>query len=191
MKKIITPRNLLWFVPLAAIVTAPLWLDPVSRFLAPRGGYDPRFSGMVSSTPMQNFTLDAVSITLTSRGVEEWQIDAAQAYTSEKDNEIELVEVNAMYIGRGKAPTNITSKRGRYLVADRELVLMEEVRIKKPTARQELRTDLLHYYDATKMAHSPANVEIVTDDFRLNAGSMDYDLSTDGYDFGGRVRVKL
>ena len=56
---------------------------------------------------------------------------------------------------------------------------------------QELRTDILHYYDATKMAHSPVNVEIITDDFHLNAGSMDYDLSTDGYDFGGRVRVKL
>ena len=41
------------------------------------------------------------------------------------------------------------------------------------------------------MAHSPVNVEIVTDDFRLNAGSMDYDLSTDGYDFGNRVKVKL
>ena len=188
---IASPRNLLWFLPLAAIVSAPLWLDPVSQFLAPRGGYDPRFAGRVSSSPTQNFTLDAVSITMTTKGVEEWQIDAQQAFTTEKDNEIELVGVNAMYIGREKPPTNITSKKGRYLVADRELVLMEDVRIKKPTSRQQLRTEILHYYDATKMAHSPVNVEIVPDDFRLNAGTMDYDLSTDGYDFGGRVKVKL
>ena len=184
-------RNLLWFVPLAAIATAPLWLDPVSNFLAPRGGYAPRFSGMVSSSPTQNFILDAVSITMTTKGVEEWQIDAQQAYTTEKDNEIALVGVSAMYIGKEKPPTNISSKKGRYLITDRELVLMEDVRIKKPTSRQELRTELLHYYDATKMAHSPVNVEIVTDDFHLNAGSMDYDLSTDGYDFGGRVKVNL
>ena len=189
--KLATPRNLLWFVPLAAIATAPLWLDPVSNFLAPRGGYDPRFAGRVSSLPTQNFTLDSVSITMTTKGMEEWQIDARQAYTTEKDNEIELVGVSAMYIGKDRPPTNITSKKGRYLVLDRELVLMEDVRIKKPTSRQELRTELLHYYDATKMAHSPVNVEIVTDDFHLNAGTMDYDLSTDGYDFGKRVKVNL
>lgn len=189
--KITTPRNLLWFLPLAAIVTSPLWLDPVSQFLAPRGGYDPRFAGRVSTSPAQNFTLDTVSITMTTKGMEEWQIDAQQAYTTEKDNEIELVGVSAMYIGKDKPPTNITSKKGRYLVLDRELVLMEDVRIKKPTSRQELRTELLHYYDATKMAHSPTNVQIVTDDFRLDAGSMDYDLSTDGYDFGNRVKVNL
>ena len=73
----------------------------------------------------------------------------------------------------------------------RELILKDKVLIKKPTQREELRTELLHYYDATKMAVSPGPVEIITEDFHLNAGSMDYDLSTDGYDFGGRVRVKL
>ncbi len=186
-----SPRNLLWLLPLLFFVTAPLWLEPVSHFLAPRGGYDPRFSGQASTTPIQNFIMDSVSITLTSKGKEEWQIDARQAYTGEKDNEIEMVGVSAMYIGKEREPTNIESQRGRYLVEARELVLMDQVRIRKPTKQEELRTDLLHYYDATKMAHSPGPVEIITPDFRLKAGNMDYDLSTDGYDFGERVHVNL
>ena len=49
-----------------------------------------------------------------------------------------------------------------YLVAARELVLMDNVRISKPTQKEELRTDLLHYYDATKMAVCPGDVEILT-----------------------------
>ena len=186
-----SPRNLLWLLPLVFFVTTPLWLPPLSRFLAPRGGYDPRFSGQVSTTPIQNFTMDSVSITLTSKGKEEWQIDAKQAYTGERDNEIEMVAVNAMYIGTEREPTTVGSERGRYLVEARELILMDKVRISKPRQREELRTELLHYYDNTKMAHSPGPVEIITEDFHLNAGSMDYDLSTDGYDFGERVRVKL
>lgn len=186
-----SPRNLLWLLPLVFFVTTPLWLPPLSRFLAPRGGYDPRFSGQVSTTPIQNFTMDSVSITLTSKGKEEWQIDAKQAYTGERDNEIEMVAVNAMYIGTEREPTNVVSERGRYLVEARELILMDKVRISKPRQREQLRTELLHYYDNTKMAHSPGPVEIITEDFHLNAGSMDYDLSTDGYDFGKRVRVKL
>ena len=186
-----SPRNLLWLVPLVFFVTTPLWLPPLSRFLAPRGGYDPRFSDHVSSSPIQNFTMDSVSITLTSKGKEEWQIDARQAYTGEHDNEIEMVGVNAMYIGKEREPTNIQSERGRYLVEARELILRDKVSIKKPTQREELRTELLHYYDATKMAVSPGPVEIIPEDFHLNAGSMDYDLSTDGYDFGDRVRVNL
>lgn len=184
-------RNLLWSLPLLCALTAPLWLPPLNRFLAPRGGYDPRFSGASVSTPIQNFIMDSVSITLTSKGKEEWQIDAQQAYTGERDNEIEMIEVRAMYIGTEREPTDVESRRGLYLVEQRELVLRDAVRIRKPTKQEELRTDLLHYYDATKMAVSPGPVEISTPDFQLKAGNMDYDLSTDGFDFGDRVHVNL
>ncbi len=186
-----SPRNLLWLVPLVCLLSAPLWLPPLNRFLAPRGGYDPRFGGASVSTPIQNFVMDSVSITLTSKGKEEWQIDAKQAYTGERDNEIEMVGVRAMYIGTEREPTNVESERGLYLVEARELVLKDAVRIRKPTKQEELRTDLLHYYDATKMAVSPGPVEIITPDFHLKAGNMDYDLSTDGFDFGERVHVNL
>lgn len=185
-----SPRNALWLLPLLLLLGTPLWLPSVNRFLAPRGGYDPRFAEPVKSSPIQNFIMDEVSITLTSKGQEEWQIDARQAYTGAQDNEIELIGVNAMYIGKQRPPTNVESKRGRYLVAARELVLMDNVRISKPTQKEELRTDLLHYYEATKMAVCPGDVEIITQDFHLNAGSMTYDLSTNGYDFGGRVHIR-
>jgi hypothetical protein len=34
-----------------------------------------------------------------SGGMEEWQIDANRAYTGEREHEIEIEEVSAMYIG--------------------------------------------------------------------------------------------
>ena len=46
-------------------------------------------------------------------------------------------------------------------------------------------------FDDSKMAVCPGKVSIQTPDFKLNAGSMDYDLSTDGFDFQNRVKVDL
>ena len=187
----LSPRNLLWLLPLLLLLSGPLWLPAASRFLEPRGGFDPRFAAPVKSSPIQNFSLDSVSITLTSKGVDEWQIDAGQAYTGEEDNSIELVEVNAMYIGRKHPPTSIESNRGHYLVEARELVLMDKVRIRRPLEKQELHTELLHYFDASKLVISPGDVEIISPGFHLNAGSMKYNLTTNSYDFGSRVRLQL
>ncbi len=185
------PRNLLWIIPLLLLLTSPLWEPPLADFLAPHGGYDPQFSAKGPNTPIQNFTMDSVSITLTSKGMAEWQIDADQAFTGERDNEIEMTGVRAMYIGTKRDPTNIQSERGRYLVEARELVLLDNVLVAKPTKKEELRTEELHYFDDSKMAVCPGKVSIQTPDFKLNAGSMDYDLSTDGFDFQNRVKVDL
>ena len=41
------------------------------------------------------------------------------------------------------------------------------------------------------MAVSPGEVRLEAPAFRLEGGRMDYDLSTDGYDFSNRVKVDL
>ena len=185
------PRNLLWSIPLAIFLLSPLWQPPVARFLTPRGGYNPKLAEIGEQAPTQNFSMDQVSITLTSGGKEEWQIDADRAYTGEDDHVIEMTGVNAMYIGKEKDPTNITSLRGRYRIDERHLTLIERVVINQPTKNQQLFSELLDYYDTTKMVVSPGPVRLQGPKLKLSADRMDYDLASDGYDFSGDVKVRM
>ncbi len=182
-------RNLLWMVPLALLVTSPLWKGTVADFLRPRGGYDPKLAAEAARV-QQNFVMDSLTLTLTTMGEEEWVINARRAFTGKTDRELGMIDVDALYTGKNQ-PITITSNRGTYYLDKRHLILIDNVVIRKPKAGETLYTDLLHYYDATKMLISPVVVDIKTPTFTLQAGRMDYDLTTDGYEFSHGVIVEL
>ncbi len=186
-----SPRNILWIIPLLLFITSPLWQPIVAGFLAPRGGYNSQLAQLEQETPGRNFIMDSVVITLTNKGKEEWRIDADCAYTGEQDHEIEMQGVNARYIGTEKEPTTLSSGKGKYYINERHLVLTDHVVINKPKEGRKLLTEHLDYYDLTKMAVSPGKVELQAPGFKLTAGRMDYDLSSNGYDFSNRVKVDL
>jgi LPS export ABC transporter protein LptC len=184
------PRNLLWIIPLGLLASSPLWKSYVAAFLEPRGGYDATVAEAYKRQS-QNFVMDNLTITLSSSGRLEWTINAERAFTGKTDREIGMIEVDALYSAKGKEPITISSNRGTYLMDDRHLILIENVVLRKPDSNEELYTDLLHYYDATKMVISPVDVDIRGPNFNLQAGRMDYDMSTDAYDFNDRVIVDL
>ena len=187
-----TPRNLLWLLPLVLFATSPLWQPPVAAFLAPRGGYNPKLAQLrEDDSPMENFIMDRVAITMTSQGMEEWQIDAERAFTSKRAHEIELEEVTAMYIGSRKEPINIESRKGSYRIDTRYLVLTDHVKVTKPTKDQVLLSERLEYDDTRKRLFSPGKVFIQAPGMKLDAGHMDYDFSSEGFDFTDRVKVIL
>lgn len=185
------PRNLLWLVPLLLFVTSPLWQPLLADFLTPRGGYHPKLTQPQDETPIQNFILDAVAITMTTNGKEEWQIDAGRAYTGEREHEIEMEEVSAMYIGAEREPINIESRKGVYFIDKRHLILTDHVKVVKPTRNQVLLSERLEYDDVDKMLVSPGRVTIQAPGMKLNAGRMDYDFSTEGFEFSDRIKVNL
>lgn len=182
-------RNLLWIIPLSLFVSSPIWKPTATAFLTPRGGYDATLAAQANQQ-QQNFIMDAITITLTNKGKKEWVINAKRAFTGKTDKELGMIDIDALYTGK-ENPMTVTSNRGTYLVNERHLTLIDNVIIKKPKTGEELYTDLLHYYDATKMATSPVAVDIKGPKFSLQAGRMDYDLSTNGYDFNERVHVEL
>ncbi|PIE58198.1 MAG: LPS export ABC transporter periplasmic protein LptC [Desulfobulbus propionicus] len=187
---IIKPRNLLWFIPVCLFVTSPAWQPAVSSFLTARGDYKKKQT--VAPVPTANhFVMDRVSITLSSQGTNEWLIKADRASTGDSDRDIIMEKVRARYIGAERPPTLVDSQKGHYFINDRHLVLAEDVVISRPMAGEFMYTELLHYYDADKMAVSPGQVELKGPNFSLEAGRMDYDLTTDGYDFSGGVQVHL
>ncbi len=182
-------RNFLWIIPLGLFVTSPIWKPSVAAFLKPRGGYDARLAARAGRL-QQNFVMDTITITLTSKGVEEWVVKAERAFTGKSDRELGMIGVDALYKGKNE-PITITSSRGTYYIDQRHLILIDNVVVRKPKAGEVLYTDLLHYYDAGKMVVSPVPVDIKGPQFSLQAGRMDYDLSTDGYDFSEGVTVEL
>ncbi len=184
------PRNLLWVFPLALIISSPLWKGSVEAFLRPRGGYDAKVAEAYKRHA-QNFVMDNLTITLTTNGHLEWTIKSQRAFTGKSDREIGMTDVDALYTGKGKDPITITSNRGTYLMDERHLILIDNVVVLNPGKQESLYTELLHYYDATKMAVSPVDVKLHGPEFDLEAGRMDYDLSSDAYDFNDRVSVDL
>lgn len=185
------PRNLLWLLPLLLLLTSPLWKPELTNFLRPRGGHVAPEINLDDNGQLQRFVMETIAITMSSAGRLEWEITAEQAFTGENDKDIAMVGVDATYTGGDQEKTRITSAKGQYVISDSHLTLMEDVVIDKPLSRQKLLTDLLHYYNNRKVVVCPGKVELQGPDFRIRAGSLEYDLASRGYDFGDRVRVEL
>jgi len=184
------PRNLLWLIPVLLFVTSPLWKPGVTAFLKPRGEYASP-SAAKDRQQTQNFSMDSLTLTMTNTGRVTWVVNAESAYTGKTDREIEMLGVNALYTGEGPEKTYITSKSGRYDIDASHLILKDDVVVRKPAARQVMKTELLHYYDRTKMVISPVRVDLKGPNFSIRAGRMDYDLISHGYDFSGRVLCRF
>jgi LPS export ABC transporter protein LptC len=183
-------RNLLWVIPIGIIAASPLWEGYVANFLKPRGGYD-KVAEQAYQEQSQDFVMDDVLITFTNEGVQTWTIKAEQAQTGKTDREIHMIDVDALYNKKGESPISITSTNGKYQMDDQHLTLIDDVVIIKPLQYEKMYSDLLHYYDTTKMLISPGDVKIKGPKFNLKGGRMDYDVSTGAYDFNDRVEVVL
>ena len=180
------PRNLLWLIPVLLFVTSPLWKPALTAFLQPRGIYDP----LVVRQPteqQQSFIMDAITITMSSLGRVEWVVNAKQAFTVKSDKEIGMIDVDALYTGEGKEQTRVTSERGLYNVDKSHLVLIDNVVVDKSSSQQQIYTDLLHFYNDKKLIVTPGAVKIKGPDFTISAGSLEYDLVSNNYDFSNRV----
>ncbi len=184
-------RNLLWLLPLFLMLTLPLVWQPLATFLTPRGGYDQAALDRAMQLG-RAFLLDDIVINLASDGVPSWEIRSRQAQTeSGNDRLINMTGVTAVHHGRNGEKVYIESRRGTYHMDTRLLTLVEDVVLKKPAKGQVLRTELLHYDDAGKKVDSPVAVEIVSPDYHITGGSMDYDITKDAYDLGKRVHARF
>ncbi len=187
---IINRRNLLWLVPLFLFLSSPLWEPSVASFLKPRGGYNAGRE-IANEKQAQNFVMDAMTLTMSTKGRVEWVIKAARAFTGSRGRMIDMVDVDAVYTGDGRDRIYVSSNRGRYNIDQQHLILQDNVRVRRPLEKQELYTNLLHYYDSTKQVVSPGDVKIKGPNFSIQAGHMNYDLLSHAYDFSKGVVCRL
>jgi LPS export ABC transporter protein LptC len=183
-------RNLLWLIPLSLILTKPFWQQPAAEFLKPRGGYDAAVEQMFTQE-RQDFIMEDVVLTFTNKGQQTWTVQAVQARTGKTDRDIDMSKVHAVYSKEGDDPITVTSQNGSYQMDDKHLTLTDDVILVKPVQHEELRSDVLHYYDLSKKLISPGKVIIDGPTFKLRGSKMDYDVSSKAYDFGGRVYVVM
>jgi LPS export ABC transporter protein LptC len=182
-------RNLVWLIPVLMIATFPLWRLPLSSFLAPRGLDE---NSVATGTEKEHdFIMQKVLITQNQAGKKTAEIRARQAYTSDKPDEFVLVDIDSdLYDDQGDM-VNIKADSGIYNTQTRHLILNKNVVVSRDSEKQQLFTDLLHYYDEKRIIDSPVPTRMVAERAEIRGSSLRYDIVTGQYLVGGRVYTVL
>lgn len=185
----LTRRNLIWIIPLCLFVTFPLWRIPVTKFLTPRGGYDPSLAQRKLDS--HNFNMTNVHITQSEFGKTTLEIVAVRAYTGSNESEFKMENVDAIITGASGEQTYVTARKG---ILDKEaalLTLIDEVVVMNPAEQIELYTDLLIYNDKSHIAKSPGKTQVIGEKIEVRGKNLIFNTLTKTYQIDGRVHCKL
>lgn len=183
-------RNTIWLIPLAFLISFPLWSIPLGNFLTPRGGFDPDINK--ESGDHQNFTMQKVSILQNQKGKDTAVIRAANARTNPDNLDIVILDkVNAEVFDDDGRVTLITSQRGEYSMAGRVLALIKDVVLNKTQEKQFMYTDLLIYNSDDRTVNSPGKTKLKNETAEINGGSFDYNINTQTYVFDKKVKCLI
>ena len=183
-------RNTIWLIPLLCIITFPLWSPPIGRFLTPRGGFDPDINKKPTDT--HNFSMQTVKILQNQDGKRTALIRAERAHTAVGDNEVLIMEkVDADVFDENDDTTRIVAQEGEYSLATKTLTLTGDVVVHKTKDNQFLYTDLLYYDSGKRTVHCPGKTRLKNDDAEIDGGSLDYDIKTEQYVIGNRVKCLI
>ncbi|MBU1568625.1 MAG: LPS export ABC transporter periplasmic protein LptC [Proteobacteria bacterium] len=183
-------RNTIWLIPLAFLVTFPLWSIPVGDFLTPRGGFDPDINK--ESADHHNFTMQTVTILQNQKGKDTAVIRAANARTKPDDlNIVILDQVVAEIFDDNGNVTHITSKSGEYNLTYRALTLIKDVVLNKTQDNHFMYTDLLIYNSQQHTVVSPGKTKIKSENAEIIGGSLDYNIISQTYVIDKRVKCLI
>jgi len=179
-------RNTIWLIPLAFLVTFPLWSIPVGEFLTPRGGFDPDINK--ESTDHHNFTMQTVTILQNQHGKDTAVIRAANARTNPDDLDVVILDkVSADVFDDNGNATLITSQSGEYNMTGKVLTLIKDVVLNKTQEKQSMYTDLLIYNSAQRTVNSPGKTRLKSETAEIDGGGFDYNIASQTYIFDNRV----
>ena len=183
-------RNAIWLIPLAFLISFPLWSIPLGNFLTPRGGFDPDINK--ESSDHQNFTMQTVRILQNQKGKDSAVIRAANARTNPDDLDIVVLDkVNAEVFDDNDRVTLITAQRGDYSMAGRILVLTKDVVLNKTQEKQFVYTDLLVYNSDERTVNSPGKTKLKNETAEIDGGSFNYNINTQTYVFDKKVKCLI
>lgn len=178
-------RSIVWLVPVAMILTFPIWRIPVAAFLVPRSIEDSKIT--TTAEGEQDFVMKTVHIVQNQAGKKTAEIKASQAFTSDKPNEFVLGNVDADMFDEQGDIVNIKAKTGLYNTETRHLILSKNVIVTRESENQRLYSNLLHYYENERLIDSPGDTRMIAEKADIKGSSLTYDIVTGQYLIGGRV----
>ena len=187
------PRNLLWIVPLAVLLTMPLWKPPVADFLSPEHReVVPSFKRPADSSLSVSTDMDGVQFEQSKNGVREWLLTASRLYSIENDSDMQLEDVKALFFGSpGKdGETSIRSEKARYNADTRQLSLQGKVYVQDHRG-YEMRTESLEYIAADKKIRTTSAVNIKGSKIEVSGKRLLYDTTTGNYSLTGNVVCRI
>jgi LPS export ABC transporter protein LptC len=184
-------RNILWLLPVALLLSWPIWGGSASRFLVPRGGLGvgAPLAAQAAGTGA-GFSMEGVLFSQLKNGVRDWQIQAKQLYSGEDQDKMQLVTVEAQVFKNAERRFVITGQEGEYNSKKKVLVMRNGVKVQAEKGFL-IQSDSISYDDQARMITTMAPVQITGKGMDIHGKGMAYDMQKDAYDVSGRVKVDI
>lgn len=187
------PRNLLWILPLAALLTLPFWKPLASEFLMPAlETVGPSVPELTTSGSLPATAMEGIHFEQSKDGVKEWLLTADRLYSTENDADLRFEDVKALFLGAaGKnEETRIRGRTARYNADSRQLTLLGKVVIQSQNG-YEMQTESLEYAAADRKIRTTSPVHVKGSNIEVSAKKLLYDTATGDYRLEGNVVCKV
>lgn len=183
-------RNILWLLPVALLLSWPVWGGAITRFLAPRGGLATSLVVPPAAAAGGGFRMDGVLFSQLQNGVRDWQIQAKQLYSGEDQDQLRLVSVEAQVFKNAERRFVISGEEGEYNSKKKILSMRNGVKVQAENGLL-IQSDSLSYDDQTGKITTMAPVQVTGKGLDIHGKGMAYDMQQDAYEVGGRVQVEI
>lgn len=190
------PRNFLWLLPLAVLLTLPLWKPFAADFLSPaRKSKEAALHAVPSLTgikALNSSDMTGIQFEQSKNGTKEWLLNASSLSSSEGDANLQFEDVKALFFGSSgeNEETRIRSNRARYNADTRQLTLEGKVVINNDQG-YEMKTDSLQYLAAEKKIRTTSDVTIQGSNIEVHGKRLVYDTLTGNYSLVGNVVCRV
>jgi LPS export ABC transporter protein LptC len=187
------PKNLLWIIPLVAVLTIPLWKPLATDFLSPvRRKIVPAIQSSASSRFRSSSEMSGVQFEQSENGTKEWLLTASRLSSRENDTDMRLEDVRARFFGTGgkNEETRVSSQRARYNAATNRITLLGGVVILNDNGYR-MQTESMEYLGARKKIRTTSPVSLQGSHIAVKGNRLLYDLTTGNYRVDGDVVCRL
>ena len=185
-------RNLLWIVPLVALLTLPLWKPFAADFLSPERKTDSAAPSLTTPRILSSSEMKGVQFEQSKNGTREWLLTASRLYSKENDSGMQLEDVKAIFFGAAgeNEETRIRSQKARYNADTKQISLQGNVVIQNDKG-YEMQTESLEYLGKDKKIKTTSKVKITGSNIAVSGESLMYDLESGNYRLEGNVVCKI
>lgn len=187
------PRNLLWIVPLAALLAMPLWMPLATDFLSPeRKAAAPQVPTLTNARTLSSSEMKGVQFEQSKNGAKEWLLTASRLFSTENDADMRLEDVKALFFGAAgeSEETRIRSQVARYNGETKQVSLQGKVFIQTDKG-YEMQTESLEYLTADKKIRTTSAVNIKGNNIEVSGNRLLYDTVTGNYSLSGNVVCRI